>query len=247
MPEKNFYEILEVAPTATYHEIKKSYRNLAKKYHPDKNQQSAKENHEHFAKISEAYAVLSDLKKRKAYDDALSMRDRESKQTSFSFTQPHYSGYPYFQYDIFTPFFHSFFMGSVTPGPRTQKETFGAILLNYRSLLVSLIGALFFFKFFTALDGEIIEKKMSAGLFDNLSFHLIVKNKEGKEKRKSVKLDFFERLKVGDRIKKNFFSFSYEVNGEIINPVTVPRFLLQTTLIYMFLSGGLFYLERARK
>lgn len=246
MREKNFYEILEVVPTATYHEIKKAYRYLAKKFHPDKNPQTGRENHEHFAKISEAYAVLSNLKKRKAYDEVLFRKKRESKRPGFSFTQPHYSGYPYFQYDIFTPFIHSFFIGASGTRNRTPKETIGAILLNDRTILVSLIGALYFFKFFTAIDGEIIEKKMKTGLFDNLSYQLIVKNKDGKEKRKSVKRDFYERVKVGDRIKKTFFSFTFVVNNEKIKPVSAPRFVLQTLLIYLFISGGLIFLERSR-
>ena len=82
---------------------------------------------------------------------------------------------------------------------------------------------------FTAKGGR-IEINISEGLIESYTG-------EGKEKRKSVKLDFYERLKVGDRIKKYFFSFTYEVNNEKINPVTAPRFLFQTTLIYLFLSG----------
>ena len=62
-----YYEILGVSKTATADEIKKSYRKLALKFHPDKNPDNV-EAEAKFKKISEAYAVLSDAKKRQEYD-----------------------------------------------------------------------------------------------------------------------------------------------------------------------------------
>ncbi len=62
-----YYQVLGVAKTASADEIKKAYRKLAIKYHPDKNQ-GKKEAENKFKGISEAYAVLSDPEKRKQYD-----------------------------------------------------------------------------------------------------------------------------------------------------------------------------------
>ena len=56
---KNYYDILEVSKNATADEIKKSYRKLARKYHPDVNP-GDKEAESKFKELSEAYAVLSD-------------------------------------------------------------------------------------------------------------------------------------------------------------------------------------------
>jgi molecular chaperone DnaJ len=67
MAEKDYYEILGVKKTATEAELKKAYRELAKKYHPDKNKGN-KEAENRFKEISEAYAVLSDKDKRAQYD-----------------------------------------------------------------------------------------------------------------------------------------------------------------------------------
>ena len=64
---KNYYEILGISKTASADEIKKAYRNLAFKYHPDRNS-GDKVAEEKFKEINEAYDVLSDEKKRADYD-----------------------------------------------------------------------------------------------------------------------------------------------------------------------------------
>ena len=64
---KDLYEILGVAKTATQDEIKKAYRKLARKHHPDKNPDN-KEAEERFKEIQGAYDILGDAEKRKAYD-----------------------------------------------------------------------------------------------------------------------------------------------------------------------------------
>lgn len=62
--QKDLYKILELEKKATKEEIKKQYRKLSRKYHPDRNPDSK----ELFTDISEAYEILSDTKKRRVYD-----------------------------------------------------------------------------------------------------------------------------------------------------------------------------------
>src|SRR5678816_1838295 len=67
MAKRDYYEVLVVEKTATAEEIKKSYRKLAIKFHPDKNP-GDKAAEESFKELGEAYEVLNDAEKRALYD-----------------------------------------------------------------------------------------------------------------------------------------------------------------------------------
>ena len=67
MDYKDYYKILGISKEASQEEVKRAYRKLARKYHPDVNKEAGAE--VHFKEISEAYAVLKDVEKRRAYDN----------------------------------------------------------------------------------------------------------------------------------------------------------------------------------
>jgi curved DNA-binding protein CbpA len=242
MSKPDYYTSLGVTKNAGYPEIKSAYRKLAKQYHPDRIKNPSPSDQDRFAQIAEAYSVLSDLNCRRAYD---SVPQEEQAQTGPWYSRPHYSGYPYFQWDIFTPAMHTFFMGREQN--QSHRETLRTTFLNGKTLMVSLLGALIFFKFFSMMDGTVQEKKIDSGLFQNISYKVIIKTAEGKEKKKRIKAELFDMLKKEDRIEKKAFSFIYKVNGNEVNAVTLSRFLLQAVMIYGAISCGLFILEYGRK
>ncbi|XP_008305219.1 dnaJ homolog subfamily B member 9-like [Stegastes partitus] len=91
-PHSNYYDTLNVEPTATDSQIKKSFRKLAMKYHPDKNKSTDAE--KTFREIAEAYTVLSNKDKRRLYDSVgheaflqneASADQEDEYETSFSF------------------------------------------------------------------------------------------------------------------------------------------------------------------
>ena len=70
---ENYYDILNISRNADGEEIKRAFRTLAMKYHPDKNPES-KTAEDKFKKVNEAYSVLSDPVKKRAYDSDLNYR-----------------------------------------------------------------------------------------------------------------------------------------------------------------------------
>jgi curved DNA-binding protein len=84
MAAKDYYKTLGVHKTSTQDEMKKAYKKLAFKYHPDKNP-GDKKSEDHFKEVNEAYAVLSDEKKRRQYDQfgASGFHQRYSQEDIF--------------------------------------------------------------------------------------------------------------------------------------------------------------------
>ncbi|MGC8619669.1 MAG: molecular chaperone DnaJ [Thermoplasmata archaeon] len=107
--EKDYYSILGVSKNATKDEIKKAYRELAKKYHPDLHPENRKEYEEKFKEISEAYEVLMDDDKRRIYDQYGSEGVKFGPQ---GFDWNNFTHYDDIQ-DLFNQFFKNMGFGSI--------------------------------------------------------------------------------------------------------------------------------------
>ncbi|XP_016534158.1 dnaJ homolog subfamily B member 9-like isoform X1 [Poecilia formosa] len=116
---RSFYDTLNVERTASDTQIKKSFRSLAVRYHPDKNKSAQAETT--FREIAEAYAVLSDKKKRRLYDSvgheaflenqaSFEDEDEDEDETSFHFS--------------FSDFFQDFHDGAFMDEPHIHWSFF---------------------------------------------------------------------------------------------------------------------------
>ncbi|MDO5784643.1 MAG: molecular chaperone DnaJ [Eubacteriales bacterium] len=116
--KRDYYEVLGVSKGATDDEIKKAYRKLAKKYHPDVNKDNP-EAAEKFKEASEAYEILSDKEKRSRYD-----------QFGFAGVDPNYGagqgggfgGFSSSGFGDFGDIFDSFFGGGFSSGGTRQNR-----------------------------------------------------------------------------------------------------------------------------
>ncbi|MGH9973042.1 MAG: J domain-containing protein [Nitrososphaeraceae archaeon] len=79
----DYYNVLELNRNASLDEIRKSFRTLALRYHPDKNKNS--ESKEKFMKIVEAYETLSDVNGKRNYDESITIK-KDSPKYDFSWT-----------------------------------------------------------------------------------------------------------------------------------------------------------------
>jgi molecular chaperone DnaJ len=125
MAKKDFYNILGVSKTASEEEIKKAYRKLAMKYHPDVNKEPGAS--EKFKEASEAYSILSDSTKRKNYDQ---FGSEDGSAGGFSSGFGGGGGFEGFNFDsdVFGDLFGDFFGGGQRGSKRKQEVERGADL-----------------------------------------------------------------------------------------------------------------------
>ena len=132
--KKDYYETLGISETSTPEEIKKVYRKLAFKYHPDKNPGN-KEAEAKFKKISGAYYVLSDPRRRAEYDqmrrlgassagDFAGAQGFDFEELLKQFSGRRRSGSPAGRYSVFGDIFEDLFSGSGS-GPKVFTQSHG--------------------------------------------------------------------------------------------------------------------------
>ena len=195
MEYKDYYKIIGVSKSASADEIKKAYRKLAKKYHPDKNK-GDKAAEDKFKEVTEAYEVLKDPEKRKKYDQLGSdwkKYEQSGRAGGFDWTQ--YAGRPggggqtfHFENmeDIFgsggggfSDFFNTIFGGGFT-GQQTRRRARPSKGQDYRSKMnISLEDAYLGTTGILNVNGDKLRIKIQPGVKNEQTLRLKGKGGSG--------------------------------------------------------------------
>jgi molecular chaperone DnaJ len=193
MAEKDYYDILGVKKSAGPDEIKKAYRGLAKKFHPDKNKGN-KEAENKFKELSEAYAVLSDAEKREQYDRLGKEAFRGGGGPGgnpFAGGANPFGGFDFSQFTGagggrasarggrrstgaggFTDIFSDLFGGGGEPGPQRGGDLEAELTIDFRDAILGTTMDL-------VLNGKAIKVKIPEGVSDGQRIRLRGKGAPG--------------------------------------------------------------------
>lgn len=194
MAKKDYYDVLGVNKTASDDEIKKAFRKLAVKYHPDKNP-GDKVAEEKFKEISEAHEVLSDKQKRARYDQfghaGVGGGDYGSAGNPFQNGNFNFNGQS-FNFDFGGGGFDDI-LGSIFGfGGANRRSARGA---DYRtSTIISFEEAIFGTNKTITIEGETIKLKIPAGIDDGMSIRLA--GKGGPAPKGGAKGDLYVQIRV---------------------------------------------------
>lgn len=216
MNKKDYYEVLGVSKSASDQEIKRAFRKLAMKYHPDRNKEAGAE--DKFKEINEAYEVLSDQNKRSRYDQFGHAAFQEGNGSGFG-------GFDFEGFGGFGDIFSSFFGGRGSDFPRQGSDMQMQIAIDFEE---SVTGKKFTIKI-PKFNGNTKENKeveitIPAGISDGQS--IILRGYGDKGINGGPNGNLYVRVRV--RKHKYFIRDRNDIHLEI--PVSITDLISETTL-----------------
>ncbi|MFW5886950.1 MAG: DnaJ C-terminal domain-containing protein [Bacteroidota bacterium] len=228
MEYKDYYKILGVSKTASQDEIKKAYRKLAVKYHPDKNP-GDKKAEDRFKELVEAFEVLKDPEKRKKYDQlGANWKQYEHAGADYQgdYGWPGFGGEGSnfrFEGDIgdifgeaggFSDFFRAFFGNEGNGGFRTQRGMKGQDLKS--EMEITLEEAYHGTSRILNVNGEKLRISTKPGTYDGQE--LRIKGKGGQGRNRGPKGDIYIKVKIIPDAK------IHRQNNDLVQEVTVDLY-----------------------
>ena len=198
MEYKDYYKILEIDKNATPAEVKKAYRTLAKKNHPDKNL-GDKKAEESFKLVNEANEVLGDAEKRKQYDELGENWQQNNQQNSNQQYQRSYSnqGFSGNNQGDFSDFFEQFFSQQRGGNQQQNQSRKGG---DYQTEMeISLQEAYLGTSRIIQLENEKLRVTTKPGAYTDQQ--LRIKSKGARGSSESNRGDLFVRIKVANNLK----------------------------------------------
>ena len=198
MEYKDYYKILEIDKKATPAEVKKAYRSLAKKNHPDKNL-GDKKAEERFKLVNEANEVLGDAEKRKQYDELGENWQQNNQQNSNQQYQRSYSnqGFSGNNQGDFSDFFEQFFSQQRGGNQQQNQSRKGG---NYQTEMeISLQEAYLGTSRIIQLENEKLRVTTKPGAYKDQQ--LRIKSKGARGSSETNRGDLFVRIKVVENSK----------------------------------------------
>ena len=201
MDYKDYYKILEIDKKATPAEVKKAYRTLAKKNHPDKNL-ADKKAEERFKLINEANEVLGNADKRKQYDELgenwqQNQQAQNQQRNPYQQSQSRNQGFGDGNQEDFSDFFEQFFAQQRGGNPQQNQSRKGG---NYETEMeISLQEAYDGTSRIIQLENEKLRVTTKPGAYTDQQ--LRIKNKGAKGSTGANRGDLFVRIRVADNPK----------------------------------------------
>ena len=201
MDYKDYYKILEIDKKATPAEVKKAYRTLAKKNHPDKNL-GDKKAEERFKLVNEANEVLGNEEKRKQYDDLGEnwQQNQQSHNQQYNPNQQSQRGSQNFEgtnQGDFSDFFEQFFAQQRGGNQQQNQARRGG---DYETEMeISLEEAYFGTSRIILVENEKLRVATKPGAYTDQ--HLRIKNKGAKGSNNANRGDLFVKIRVSDNPK----------------------------------------------